>query len=74
MSNTWTERWNERYSNEAYAYGQDPNDFLKQELKKMNKQRNPLDKKKASQEDFSDDLLIYSTNPNIIVNYDDELY
>lgn len=35
MSNTWTERWNERYSNEAYAYGQDPNDFLKQELKKI---------------------------------------
>jgi hypothetical protein len=46
---------------------------LRQELKKMNKQRNPLDKKKASQEDFSDDLLIYSTNPNIIVNYDDKL-
>ena len=35
MSNIWTDRWNERYSNEAYAYGQDPNDFLKQELKKI---------------------------------------
>ena len=34
MSNIWTDRWNERYSNEAYAYGQEPNDFLKQELEK----------------------------------------
>jgi hypothetical protein len=46
---------------------------LKQELKKMNKQRNPLNKQKASEADFSDDLLIYSTNPNIIVNYDNKL-
>ncbi len=36
MSNTWTDRWNERYSNEAYAYGLEPNDFLKQELEKIN--------------------------------------
>jgi 2-polyprenyl-3-methyl-5-hydroxy-6-metoxy-1,4-benzoquinol methylase len=35
MSNIWTDRWNERYSNEAYAYGQNPNDFLKQELLKI---------------------------------------
>lgn len=35
MSNTWTDRWNERYSNEAYAYGLEPNDFLKQELEKI---------------------------------------
>jgi len=35
MSNIWTDRWNERYSNEAYAYGQEPNDFLKQELQKI---------------------------------------
>lgn len=35
MSNIWTDRWNERYSNEAYAYGLEPNDFLKQELEKI---------------------------------------
>lgn len=35
MSNTWTDRWNERYSNETYAYGLEPNDFLKQELEKI---------------------------------------
>lgn len=35
MSNIWTDRWNERYSNEAYAYGLEPNEFLKQELEKI---------------------------------------
>ncbi len=35
MSNIWTDRWNERYSNEAYAYGLEPNAFLKQELEKL---------------------------------------
>ena len=35
MSNIWIERWNERYSNEAYAYGLEPNEFLKQELVKI---------------------------------------
>jgi 2-polyprenyl-3-methyl-5-hydroxy-6-metoxy-1,4-benzoquinol methylase len=35
MSSIWADRWNERYSNEAYAYGQEPNDFLKQELQKI---------------------------------------
>lgn len=35
MSNTWTDRWNERYSNEAFAYGEEPNTYLKEQLNKL---------------------------------------
>lgn len=28
--------WNQRYSEEAYAYGEEPNEFIKQELAKLN--------------------------------------
>ncbi len=35
MTDTWTERWNERYRNEEFAYGTEPNDFLKEELLKL---------------------------------------
>lgn len=37
MTDAWTNRWNERYSNEAYAYGESPNDYLKEQLEKLNK-------------------------------------
>lgn len=30
---TWKERWNERYKNEVYAYGEEPNLYLKEHLK-----------------------------------------
>ena len=36
MNNTWTERWNERYSKEEFAYGEQPNNYLAEQLKKLN--------------------------------------
>lgn len=30
--NTWLNRWNERYDNEQFAYGTEPNIYLKQQL------------------------------------------
>ena len=35
MSDTWIERWNERYSNDEYAYGEQPNNFLREQLEKL---------------------------------------
>lgn len=35
MNDTWTERWNKRYSNEAFAYGEKPNNYLKEQLEKL---------------------------------------
>jgi len=35
MKDAWTDRWNERYSNAAYAYGELPNDYLNEQLKKL---------------------------------------
>lgn len=32
MSNTWLEKWDERYSSAEYAFGTEPNEFLKEEL------------------------------------------
>lgn len=32
MTDPWTERWNERYRNAEYAYGTEPNEFLKEQL------------------------------------------
>lgn len=32
MSNTWTERWNERYRNTEFAYGEEPNQYLKTKI------------------------------------------
>jgi hypothetical protein len=46
---------------------------LKNEIKKINKQRNPTRPLKASQEDFDDDLELLKTNPDIIVNYENTL-
>jgi len=35
MNNTWTGRWNERYSKEEFAYGEQPNNYLKEQLQKL---------------------------------------
>ena len=32
MTDTWTDRWNERYANEEFAYGEEPNHYLKKQL------------------------------------------
>ncbi|MCP2029110.1 SAM-dependent methyltransferase [Flavobacterium sp. HSC-32F16] len=34
--NNWTQRWDDRYSSEEFAYGEDPNNYLKQQLEKLN--------------------------------------
>ena len=31
----WTNRWNERFGNEEFAYGEEPNDCLKEQLQKV---------------------------------------
>jgi 2-polyprenyl-3-methyl-5-hydroxy-6-metoxy-1,4-benzoquinol methylase len=36
MTNSWTERWNDRYGNEEFAYGTEPNNYLKEQLEKLN--------------------------------------
>jgi len=35
MNNPWTGRWNERYSKEEFAYGEQPNNYLKEQLQKL---------------------------------------
>ena len=35
MNDTWTERWNDRYSNEEFAYGTAPNTFFKNQIEKL---------------------------------------
>ena len=35
MTDTWTQRWNERFSAEEFAYGEEPNLYLKEELEKF---------------------------------------
>ena len=35
MTDAWTNRWDERYSNKEYAYGEAPNDYLKEQLEKL---------------------------------------
>ncbi len=35
MNDPWKDRWNDRYSKEAYAYGEQPNEFLKAQLEKL---------------------------------------
>ena len=46
---------------------------LKNEIRKINKQKNPNNPIKASQEDFDDDMELLKVNPNIIVDYDNTL-
>ena len=43
---------------------------LKNEIKKINKQRTPNNPVKASQLDFDDDMELLKVNPNILINYD----
>ncbi|REC50240.1 class I SAM-dependent methyltransferase [Chryseobacterium pennipullorum] len=33
--NTWLDRWDERYSNEEFAYGIEPNHYLKEQLSRL---------------------------------------
>ncbi|KFF21617.1 class I SAM-dependent methyltransferase [Chryseobacterium sp. JM1] len=33
--NTWLDRWNDRYSSEEFAYGTEPNTYLKEQLEKL---------------------------------------
>ena len=35
LEDSFTAKWNERYSSKEYAYGEEPNDFLKSELAKL---------------------------------------
>ncbi|WP_324756182.1 class I SAM-dependent methyltransferase [Sphingobacterium thalpophilum] len=35
MTEGWLKQWNDRYNNAEYAYGIDPNDFLKEQLAKL---------------------------------------
>jgi 2-polyprenyl-3-methyl-5-hydroxy-6-metoxy-1,4-benzoquinol methylase len=35
MDQSWTDRWNERYSKEGFAYGEQPNNYLKERLEKL---------------------------------------
>jgi 2-polyprenyl-3-methyl-5-hydroxy-6-metoxy-1,4-benzoquinol methylase len=34
--NNWTQRWDERYSNEEFAYGEEPNNYFKEQIEKLN--------------------------------------
>lgn len=36
MSDPWKNRWNERYSRSEFAYGIEPNNYLKNQLEKLN--------------------------------------
>lgn len=35
MNEPWTDRWNQRYSGEEFAYGEQPNNYLKEQLEKL---------------------------------------
>ena len=35
MEDSWIDKWNERYSIEAFAYGEQPNNYLKEQLEKL---------------------------------------
>ena len=35
MNETWIERWNDRYSNDEFAYGEQPNNYLKEQLERL---------------------------------------
>lgn len=35
MNDIWLERWEERYKNQQYAYGTEPNEYLKRQLEKI---------------------------------------
>ena len=35
INDIWTARWNERYRKEEFAYGEEPNNYLKEQLSKL---------------------------------------
>lgn len=35
MNEPWIERWNDRYSKDEFAYGEQPNNYLKEQLEKL---------------------------------------
>lgn len=35
MADAWTDRWDDRYSNNEFAYGEQPNNYLKEQLEKL---------------------------------------
>ena len=35
MNESWIDRWNERYSKDEFAYGEQPNDYFKEQLEKL---------------------------------------
>ena len=35
MNDSWTDRWNKRYSKSEFAYGEQPNNYLKEQLEKI---------------------------------------
>ncbi|HET7897894.1 MAG TPA: class I SAM-dependent methyltransferase, partial [Flavisolibacter sp.] len=35
MTDNWTDRWNERYANDEYAYGEQPNQYFEEQLKQL---------------------------------------
>lgn len=35
LNDIWTARWNDRYSKEEFAYGEEPNNYLKEQLTKL---------------------------------------
>ena len=36
MNDTWTDKWNERYSKDEFAFGKQPNNYFKEQLEKLN--------------------------------------
>ena len=36
LNDVWTARWNDRYSKDEFAYGEAPNNYLKEQLTKIN--------------------------------------
>ena len=35
MNDPWTNRWNDRYKANEFAYGEQPNNYLKEQLEKL---------------------------------------
>lgn len=35
MKDVWTSRWDERYANDEFAYGEEPNNYLREQLNKL---------------------------------------
>jgi 2-polyprenyl-3-methyl-5-hydroxy-6-metoxy-1,4-benzoquinol methylase len=35
MNDTWLEKWNDRYNKDEYAFGEQPNSYLKEQLEKL---------------------------------------